>query len=112
MATREKDEMKLYDNSQRYQSVYQKQLDKTIAPQDFHHPTRVPKGFMGSAAEDPGRTAGGNTFIKAKHELAVPEVAVTQSRFTQPFENNHKGVEMFSQTIQNLKGGRRKHHYS
>lgn len=104
MANRNRDELKVYDNVQRFQTVYQKQVERVVTPEDYRNPTKIPKGLMGFGNET--TTSINNNDRKQKHELAVPEFVTTQTKFTQPFDSSSKGLEMLNSTIQNLKSGR------
>ena len=106
MAIREKDDLKLYDNSQRWMTVYKKQIDRVVSPEDYQNPTKIPKGMMGFGNEH-DNTHSENGATKKKHELAVPDFALSGTKFCQPFDHTSKGVEIFNRTIQNLKNGRR-----
>lgn len=88
-------------------SMYKKQVERVVSPEDYANPTKIPKGLMGFGSNPTATGASTTIEVKHKHELAVPEFAVTQTKYTQPFDQANKGVEIFSQTIQNLKNGRR-----
>ena len=103
VAIREKDNLKLYDNTQRWMTVYKKQIERVVSPEDYQNPTKIPKGLMGFGNENEDKLDATGS-IKKKHELAVPD----GTKFTQPFDHTSKGVELFNKTIQNLKNGRRK----
>ena len=108
MAIREKDDLKVYDNQQRWMTVYKKQLERVVSPEDYQNPTKIPKGLMGFGNEQQGHeSVPTDGTIKKKHELAVPDFALSGTKFTKPFENTSKGMELFNQTIQNIKNGRR-----
>ena len=110
VAIREKDDLKLYDNTQRWMTVYKKQIERVVSPEDYQNPTKIPKGLMGFGNENADKLDATGS-IKKKHELAVPDFALSGTKFTQPFDHTSKGVELFNKTIQNLKNGRRKENY-
>src|SRR5690242_9627113 len=80
VAIRQKDDLKVYDNSQRYMSVYKKQIERVVSPEDYQNPTKIPKGLMGFGNENENKLDASGA-IKKKHELAVPDFALSGTKF-------------------------------
>jgi len=93
---RDNDQLKLYNNTNRWQTLYDQKLSKTVEPKDYVNPLRVTK----TQVEKPLLATAGklatsnNTTLKRSYGPEGPVEA---------FQATNKGVQLFNQTVSSLK---------
>lgn len=92
---RQEDQLKFYNNTNRWQTLYDQKLSKNVAPEDYQNPLRVTK----TQVEKPLLATAGK-FITSKAPELKPR---TQKEQEEAFDANNKGLQLFYQTVSSLK---------
>jgi len=93
---RKDDDLKLYNNTNRWQTLYDQNLSKTAQPEHYQNTLRVNKHQI----EKPLLTAGKLSTLTDTHILRR---TVSEKAATDTFNADNKGMKLYSQTVSSLK---------
>jgi len=94
---RKDDELKLYQNTNRWTTLYDQNLSKTVQPEHYENPFRVTK----QQVEKPLLATAGKLSTMGDSQLARRTMGSTQNK--ESFQSDSKGMQLYFQTVAALK---------
>lgn len=92
------DELKLYSNTNRWTTLYDQNLSKTVQPVHYQNPLRVTK----QQVERPLLATAGKLSTMRDSQLGLGKT-VSDKGFQESFHSDNKGMKLYNQTVSSLK---------
>lgn len=88
--------MNFYDNTQRYKTIYNKNIATNVQPDDYQYPLRVTK----QQVEKPLLSTAGKSITNSTQTISQPLASDNQR---QEFKLADSGIDLHTKTISGLK---------